>query len=286
LTESVKLVSSTPKNYLPYLSKTNLTDAIAALPIDSRPAETPGWIQVLTRLRDKAQGIDVTTWAEGLEARESQHEVIAGSWNVFLTALLKNRPAPVVGSGHPLGLDTGQEALEPALTIPGQQAIPLEDRFASVKTATARDPKKIKQTLTKEFEKALGRRYESVGKPATEVTSEWLFDEGAFAPETKAQKVAALEARLKGWLALLRKTEAISEIAHRYTLVTLDELFVKVRAGLVSGAGEEVVEGAKTSWKTLREYDVEWQQERKEKQKEITDGIVSQEPVLRGEEYI
>ncbi len=275
----------TEKNYVAYLSKTDLSDSIQALPADSRPGETAEWIAVFKVLMRKAKAVNVLTWAEGLEARESENQVV-GDWDAFLTALIRHTAVSTIKSGNPLKLDAGQEKQKPDLTIPGQQAIPLEDRYATRKGFDFRDPKKIKATLGAEFEKALERRFASTGKKSGDLFGDFIEEKGAYARLTPEQLLADLVSRLQKRLGSARSAKLLPEKDLGERVAELNTHYNKAKAGITSGAEKSVVEEGKTSFKKLEEIDLELYGLVNTKLQEINKAHVEKVPELTEEGYV
>lgn len=159
----------TAKNLVGFLSKTRLHETGQALPARLRPVgdgtETGlKWKTLLERLLVKVTTFDVATKA-GVTANEGRHRVLANP-SVWLENIRKGLPSGEVNTGRPLGLDDGQENLLPKLTIEGQQAIPLEERFSPIRlTAEEQTPDTIDTTLKADWRKAVDRRRQSTVAP-------------------------------------------------------------------------------------------------------------------------
>jgi hypothetical protein len=284
LEDTTGIPGGTAKNNVAYLSKTDLSESIQALPEDSRPEKTQKWIAVLKVLLEKVKVVDVLTWAEGLEERKSKDEVIAGgNWGAFFKALLEHTPAPTIKSGNPLKLDAGQENQKPDLTIPGQQAIPLEDRFAIGKSHDAKEPAKIKKTLRKEFDKALERRFASAGKSDIDLFGDMLDDKGAYAKLTPEQLLADLLARLKKWRNGVKTLKALPEKDLEEKSNEILGHYAKAQAGIKPGAEKSVVEEGKTSFTKLEEIALELHGLMSAKLQEVNKTYVEKVPELTEE---
>ncbi len=148
--------AGTTKNLLPYLPKTAFLNTILALPLAAQPdvvgVNSAAWLGMLVQFRaicDPAT-TDLVT-ALGLVDYDGQDHfddlgVVAGvvghvevlgnqTPGQWLTGVLRGeaRGNAHVRSGRMLGLDAGQAGLAPGLSVPGQEAIPLEDRASQVK---------------------------------------------------------------------------------------------------------------------------------------------------------
>lgn len=287
LEDTTGIPGGTAKNNVAYLSKTDLSESIQALPEDSRPEKNASWIAVFKVLLGKAQAVDVLTWAEGLEERESKNEVIAGGkWGEFFKALLEHTPAPTIKSGNPLKLDAGQEDLKPDLTIPGQQAIPLEDRYAIGKSDDARDPEQLKKTLGREFDRALERRYASAGKSDLDLFSDMLDDKGAYAKITPERLLADLVSRLKKRFGFVKKEKLLPEQGLKEKVEELNQHYGVAEAGIISGASKEEIREGKTSFAKLEEIELELQGLINEKLRELNKAHVEKAPELTEEGYV
>ncbi len=151
--------SGTEKNLVPYMSKTVLTATLAALPAPARPNVSEGpdrnnWNALMDVLYTVCEvnhfnlitTLGLTDYSgqtyydeAGAAQGTVQHGEIfgpltAGQWHY---GLLRDMPAgrSHVRSGNELTLDDGQEHLAPELSIPGEQAIPLEDRASQAKAS-------------------------------------------------------------------------------------------------------------------------------------------------------
>lgn len=146
----------TTKNLLPYLPKTAFLNTIQALPLAARPdvdgANRDEWRAMVDQfhtLCDPATTNLVTMLGlvdhngqihydkRGAVAGVVGHVEVIGNQTPqqWFRALLRGQPRGNVhvSSGRMLGLDAGQAALTPNLIVPGQEAIPLEDRASQVK---------------------------------------------------------------------------------------------------------------------------------------------------------
>lgn len=179
----------TEKNLLPYLSKTLFSNTILALPPAARPNGTAPWKTLVRELRDYCDPVNTDLVGDlGLTEYNTQpyhdpetnvqigivaHTGLIGNQSplAWIYALLDGRAAgnAHVRSGHELGLDAGQEALHPALSIRGEQAIPLEDRASQSKESFG-DPRAIDQAenvLNAAWDMAKARR---IGSTAIRTT--------------------------------------------------------------------------------------------------------------------
>lgn len=274
----------TAKNLVPYLSKTDLTDSIQALPTDSRPSLTEDWKNVFRSLYRKAKAVDVLAWSSQLSERESPNEVLKQTWERLLTDLLKGEKAKVVGPGSPLGLDVGQESLSPGLKIGGQQAIPLEDRFATVKGAGLRDPANLKKTLTAEFRKALERRYKSAGKSSIDLDLDEIFESGVYKKEkARMQIFDEMVGRLRRWLQLLHGTGGMTTEEVKKMWTAIKTRLVTVRDAVQA---KKKTSEAETAWNELKNADRNLYEKMQAKQKEINQAAVAKTPELTEEGYV
>jgi hypothetical protein len=254
------------KNRIPFLSKTNLTKSIQALPKKLRPKNNDKWRSILMTLVNNVKEIAVLEWVKGLEERESPNKVLRQPFpppkpplndddliELLLDALIQGEEVKVVGPGKQLDLDKGQEILTPELTIPGEQAIPLEDRYAYAKGENFSDPAEIRQTLTQEWDKALIRRFQSTTKGEGQIESDRKENQGSFALLTEEQTVAALEKRLDRWVDLSVSTNEPTWTRDLvYTKGEINKNLATVRNFLTTRTEREAAERA---WKNLGEIE-------------------------------
>ncbi len=152
----LRKTGGTPKNLVPYLSKTPLVTTIGALPASVRPNLNAGplqagWIQLFDALHfactpaivDMVGDLGLIDYAgddfhnaAGNRAGTVAHDgLLGGDPHVWLQHLIRGLGGgnAHIQSGNPLGLDAGQHLLGPELSIRGEQAIPLEDRATQSK---------------------------------------------------------------------------------------------------------------------------------------------------------
>ncbi len=159
----------TAKNLVGFLSKTRLHETSQALPARLRPVGDGSvtglkWKTLLERLLVKVTAYDVATKA-GVTPKAGRHRVLANP-TLWLEKIRKGLPGGEVNTGRPLGLDDGQEILRPKLTIEGEQAIPLEERFSPIRlTPEEQTPDTIDTTLKSDWRKAVDRRRKSTVAP-------------------------------------------------------------------------------------------------------------------------
>ncbi|MFK7765530.1 MAG: DUF4157 domain-containing protein [Roseobacter sp.] len=152
--------SGVSKNLVPYLPKTDLRKAMEALPPAVRPSAHTGpnaqnWYNLIQALFSKCHPGQFDLIAMlGLQSYEGQefydkkgkskgkveHGEVFGEGaipSVWLSLLTSNQDGGEnhLKSGNELSLDNQREGLTPALSIPGEQAIPLEDRDTKSKAS-------------------------------------------------------------------------------------------------------------------------------------------------------
>ncbi len=287
---------STPKNLVPYLSKMSITDSVQALPADSRPYVADAsaltdkdevWIKIFLALLSKSNAIDVMTWSAGLAARVSPKKFLAaGDPAAFLNSILQGRSAGETSTGHPLRLDAGQEALKPKLKIDGEQAIPLEDRFASYKSAAARDPAQISATLMKDFDKVFVRRHASAGEDVeTQRALAEAFEAARIGEEavTPLQKLGDFEAKLRKRATVCASLYGVD--ATRF-LIQIDTEVAKIRLALQPAATDLSKGEGKASAQTLFTAYERLHAKIREIRKAENEAVVATAPRLTDEGYV
>lgn len=179
-------VGGTEKNLVPYLVKMHLVDALDALPLKPNPSdaiEGSHWKKLFTDLAKESEKDEYNLVQEfGLESFEgpphskTHGEVIEDTPQQWVIDIITKRTfgtdekakdiyAFHVGPGKPLSLDAGQGALKPALTIKGEEGIPLEDRKSLAKKRLGRvKPENIKKKIGAEWRLALKLRAGSSGE--------------------------------------------------------------------------------------------------------------------------
>lgn len=195
----IKAGGSTAKNLVAYLSKTHLADTIDALPARARPNVNGGprradWIALFkSLLDDTAKNQFNLITALGLTDYEGQnyydadgnnpapiiHDEVLGEGQkpgVWMSRLLKKSKnlagdyeAFHVQTGNDLTLDDGQENESPPLTIKGEQAIPLEDRYHKFKHSSGNlnNINRADKVIKNEWTKATTRRAASTAARTT-----------------------------------------------------------------------------------------------------------------------
>ncbi len=159
----------TAKNLVGFLSKTRLHETGQALPARLRPvgdgSETGlKWKTLLERLLVKVGTFDIATKA-GVTLNEGRHRVLTNP-SAWLEKIRKGLRGWEVNTARPLGLDDGQENFAPKLTIEGEQAIPLEERFSPIRLTTEEQtPDTIDTTLKADWRKSVDRRLGSTVAP-------------------------------------------------------------------------------------------------------------------------
>ncbi len=179
-----KGAQSTEKNLVGYLSKTPLHETLAALPVairpdlTSEPAKT-NWITLFRGLRDAVNEYDLVA-AAGLTKVDIDKGRVPEP-GVWLGKIIQGLPGGEVSTGNKLGLDSGQSVFNPKLSITGEQAIPLEDRFSRLKTKPeALAPDKVDDYLNKEWAKATARRQGSTVNPNDKTSAKAETDDDAY----------------------------------------------------------------------------------------------------------
>ncbi|MCV3274442.1 eCIS core domain-containing protein [Roseobacter sinensis] len=180
--------SGVRKNLVPYLPKTDLKAARAALPPAVRPSPHAGpnarnWHNLFQALFENCHpnNFDLVTTL-GLENYENrdlydkkgkkigkvEHGEIFGVGSIpgtWLYLLISDQTGGEnhLKSGNELSLDDKQEELKPELSIRGEQAIPLEDRAASSKASfgSSDDIDGIEDRLMNAWNSAVDRRIAS-----------------------------------------------------------------------------------------------------------------------------
>lgn len=180
--------SGVKKNLVPYLPKTDLKAAMAALPPAVRPRQHAGpsgrnWYNLVQALfincHDSHFDLIATLGLENYEGQEYfdrkgkskgpvKHEEVFGEKAVpstWLSLLTSNQPGGEnhLKSGNELTLDDEQEELAPELSIRGEQAIPLEDRATHIKASfgASDDIDGIEDRLMNAWDSAVDRRLDS-----------------------------------------------------------------------------------------------------------------------------
>jgi|GEM_PF-6627599 len=176
----LKAGASTEKNLVAYLSKTNLHETIAAMPAAARPdlrgPRRADWealgLSLLAKTRKgtfdllAALGLDEHVGEnyydqEGKNPKPVEHgEVLGKAPGPWLKDLLSNLAVEHIETGNALTLDDGQERRTPPLTIKGEQAIPLEDRYHKFKQSSGNltDLSRTATVIKNEWTKATTRR--------------------------------------------------------------------------------------------------------------------------------
>ena len=192
--KKLKGSGSTAKNLVPYLSKTHLVDSIAALPPSVRPNILSGtkqadWKALFDSLRTHIEAFNIVAKlklvdhdgknfynSSGKNPQPVEHGDVFGAgktpeeWikdlleqSTFIHKSKTYYTAFHVMTGNELDLDAGQENENPPLTIKGEQAIPLEDRYTQSKKSFG-NPKAIDKAdvlIKAEWQKAVDRRLAS-----------------------------------------------------------------------------------------------------------------------------
>jgi len=160
--------SSTGKNLVAYMAKTPIPTSLQALPSHIRPfidASAIGkkWEALFAKLVSEAAKIDVVTTAGLTASVVAPSKVIGGDALAWVKAILSGGNPYTVQSGRPLDLDKGQEILSPELSVKGEQAIVLEDRYSSLKLSNddLKNMSKIDTLIEAEWAAAVKRRSES-----------------------------------------------------------------------------------------------------------------------------
>ncbi len=172
--------SSTGKNLVAYMAKTPIPTSLQALPSHIRPfidASAIGkrWEALFAKLVTEAAKINVVTTAGLTASAVAPSKVIGGDALAWVKAILSGGSPYTVQSGRPLDLDKGQESLSPELSVKGEQAIVLEDRYSSLKLSNddLKDMSKIDTLIEAEWAAAVKRRSEStVSKEDVSVKAE------------------------------------------------------------------------------------------------------------------
>jgi hypothetical protein len=175
----------TGKNMVAYLSKTPLVNTIAALPPAVRPNVKDGpdkekWVTLFGNLllESEKSSFDIPTKlglsdyagqnfydSTGNNPKVIKHDEIFGDRNPrqWLSWTLQGVSVFHVMTGNELTLDAEQDKPTPALTVKGEEAIPLEDRKSQSKQSfgRARDVDKIDRTIKQEWKRAVDRRLAS-----------------------------------------------------------------------------------------------------------------------------
>ena len=169
------------KNLLPYLLKANPEHTMGALPAAARPDMTnAGWRALLQSLilrcdpatTNMATICGLTDYVgqnhhndQGAVIGPIQHgEILVNQTPAqWAPAMAAGQSRRHVRSGNMVGLDDGQEAERPHLTVRGQQAIPLEDRKTASKASfgDAHNIAGLSGTLMHAWELAKVRRFSS-----------------------------------------------------------------------------------------------------------------------------
>lgn len=180
--------SGVSKNLVPYLPKTDLRKAMAALPPAVRPSAHTGpnarnWYNLFQALFFNCHPGQFDLIATlGLESYEGQefydkkgkakgkveHGEVFGKGaipSIWLSLLTSDQDGGEnhLKSGNELSLDDKQEELEPELSIRGEQAIPLEDRDTKSKASfgPSNDIEGVNDRLMGAWNSAVDRRLDS-----------------------------------------------------------------------------------------------------------------------------
>ncbi|MBV6447650.1 DUF4157 domain-containing protein [Nitrosomonas sp.] len=159
---------STGKNLVAYMAKTPIPTSLQALPSHIRPfidASAIGkrWEALFAKLVTEAAKIDIVTAAKLTASAVTPSKVIGGDALAWIKAILSGGKPYTVQSGRPLDLDKEQEKLSPKLSVQGEQAIVLEDRYSALKLSNAdlKDMSKIDTLIEAEWAAAVKRRSQS-----------------------------------------------------------------------------------------------------------------------------
>jgi hypothetical protein len=217
--------SSTTKNLVGYLSKTPLHDSSAALPPAVRPDISTEpikekWMALFRGLIAAVEGYDLEA-ATGLTHVDKPAGEVPDP-SKWLARIVQQSPGGEIASGHALGFDGGQEKLKPALSIKGEQAIPLEDRYSFFK-ASAEDmsPENVDTYMKAEWAKAVARRQASTATPETKTSAQKEDIDDAYERVLAALKKLIGEAETKYKIPEVSLTELKKRLAKLPTFIFL-----------------------------------------------------------------
>ena len=168
---------STAKNLLGYLSKTQMHKTLAALPQEVRPNLADAvtgiqWRNLTDQLVAEASAYNIQA-AAGLAPRQPANAAGAPDLGGWMGTILQGADGAEVRTGRPLELDANQDKPAPALALPGQEAIPLEDRYSGRKLKPEdKAPAKIDTYLKAEWDRAVKRRQKSTTDPNTDSSAQ------------------------------------------------------------------------------------------------------------------
>lgn len=190
---------STDKNLLPFLSKTKLSDTLAALPPEVRPtnAMDDPWRSFAATLVTQAATCPKEYWAAtydmDIDADKAQGTVFPAGHADALGKLIAGTEVIGVNSGKTLTLDDPHPEVA---TSTGQKGIPMEDRYYRTKLDSA--------TTAVNVEERLKRRFTSVA--AVQI---------GHIPETDGKKLAAVNETATPLTAKQKQDQQIGRIRER-----------------------------------------------------------------------
>lgn len=242
----VKHIGGTSKNTVPYLSKTWLESTVEALPSSIRPDRSvQGWVDLLNVLLRKLATpaysiIRKLSLTDHVGKRKVGggtvgHETIGDLPHVWLKDLVDGLAIEHTMTGNVLSLDSGQEVPLPELTIPEEEAIPLEDRKSQSKMSFGdpHDTGKIGEVLLREWEKAKDRRIASTEKYTQ-------YQEKYARIKALVSSVDRLSPRindLRDWLPQFNRDILVAPYDVWYADIQLSKYEVRLHAGLVHTFG-------------------------------------------------